>query len=196
MLRGFRCVRVATHIEQLAIDSTQKGVARGMAAAVAFAIGVFGIAYVLQWPNFSTQTSVALRLKLAALAGLAPAAVLFLCIARLAKHRFSTPQDIHGSALTDGTERAKLLQALLQNTLEQTVLAVPVYLAAALVFPARFLPLVAAAAALFVVGRTLFFRGYASGAPSRAAGFGLTFYPTVALLISVVVVAVLQGGAP
>ena len=175
------------------IDSTQGGVARGMAWAVALAIGLFACAYLFQWPSFAGQTSLALRLKLAALAGLAPAAVLFLCIARLAKHRFATPQDIHGSALTEGTERAKLLQAFLQNTLEQTVFAVPVYLAAALLFPARFLPLVAAAAALFVVGRLLFFRGYASGAPSRAAGFGLTFYPSVALLISVVAVAVLQG---
>ena len=119
----------------MTIDSTQKGVARGMATAVAFAIGVFAIAYVLQWPSFS-QVSVDSRLKLAALAALAPAAVLFVCIARLAKHRFTTPQDIHGSALTEGTDRAKLLQALLQNTLEQTVLAVPVYLAAATVFPA------------------------------------------------------------
>jgi len=177
----------------MAIDSTQKAVARGMASAVGFAIGVFAIAYVLQWPNFSNQTSAVLRLKLAAWASLAPAAVLLLCIGRLAKHRFFTPQDIHGSALAEGTERARLLQALLQNTLEQTVLAIPVYLAAALVFPSRLLPLVAAAAALFVVGRIQFFRGYAGGAASRAAGFGLTFYPTVALLISVVAVAVLQG---
>ena len=91
-----------------------------MAWAIALALGVFAIAYVLQWPSFSSQASLSLRLKLAALAGLAPAAVLLLCIARLAKHRFTTPQDIHGSALTEGTERAKLLQALLQNTLEQT----------------------------------------------------------------------------
>ena len=166
-----------------------------MAAAVVFAVGVFAVAYFLQWPNFPSQTPVVLRLKLAAWAALAPAAVLFVCIARLAKHRFTTPQDIHGSALTEGTERARLLQALLQNTLEQAVLAIPVYLATALVFPPRLLPLVAAAAALFVVGRIAFFRGYAAGAPSRAAGFGLTFYPSVALLISVVAVAVLQGDA-
>ena len=166
-----------------------------MAFAVALAIGVFAVFYVLQWPHFTSQTSLALRLKLAALAGLAPAAILLVCIARLAKHRFATPDDIHGSALTEGTERAKLLQALLQNTLEQTVLAIPVYFAASLVFRDRFLPLVAAAATLFVIGRIQFFRGYSSGAPSRAAGFGLTFYPSVALLISVVTVAVLQGEA-
>jgi hypothetical protein len=166
-----------------------------MALAVVIAIGVFAVFYVLQWPYFASQTSLVLRLKLAGLAGLAPAAILFVCIARLAKHRFATPKDINGSALTEGTERAKLLQALLQNSLEQTVLAIPVYLAASLVFRERFLPLVAAAATLFVIGRILFFRGYSSGAPSRAAGFGLTFYPSVALLISVVAVAVLQGDA-
>ena len=166
-----------------------------MTLAVLVAIVAFAVAYIFQWPNFPSQTSVALRLKLAVLAALAPAAALLLCIARLARHRFFTPQDIHGSALTEGTERARLLQSLLQNTLEQTVLAIPVYLAAALLFPARFLPLVVAAAALFLVGRIQFFRGYAGGAPSRAAGFGLTFYPSVALLISVVAVALLQGDA-
>jgi MAPEG family len=179
----------------MSIDSTQRGVARGMVLAIALAIGVFAVFYVLQWPHFTSEASLVPRLKLAALAGLAPAAILLLCIARLAKHRFATPDDMHGSALTEGTERAKLLQALLQNTLEQTVLAIPVYLAASLVLRERFLPLVAAAATLFVIGRIQFFRGYAKGAPSRAAGFGLTFYPSVALLLSVVAVALLQGDA-
>jgi hypothetical protein len=179
----------------MTIDRTQRGVARGMALAVAVAIGVFSIAYLLQWPNISGQASVIFRLKLGALAALGPAAVLLVCIGRLAKHRFSNPQDIHGSALTEGTGRAKLLQALLQNTLEQAVLAMPVYLSAALIFPTRLLPLVAAAAALFVVGRIQFFRGYADGAASRATGFGLTFYPSVALLISTAAVAMLQGDA-
>jgi hypothetical protein len=31
------------------------------------------------------------------------------------------------------------------------------------------------------VGRLLFYTGYAGGAPSRAFGFGFTFYPTVLL---------------
>jgi len=175
------------------IDNIQSGVARGMAAAIVIAICMFVIAYFLEWPYFPSQTTTAMRLKLAALAALAPASVLFFCIARLAKHRFSTPQDIQGSALTEGTERAKLLQALLQNTLEQSALATPVYFAAALIFPARFLSLVAVAAALFVVGRVLFFRGYAGGAANRAIGFGLTFYPSVALLVSVIAVGVLRG---
>src|SRR5438128_2262774 len=113
-----------------------------MALAVALSIGMFAAFYVLQWPQFTSQPPIAQRLKLAALAGLAPAAILFISIARLAKHRFTTPQDIDGGGLTEGTERAKLLQALLQNTLEQTVLAIPVYMAASLVLRERLLPLV------------------------------------------------------
>jgi MAPEG family len=163
-----------------------------MALAVGIAILAFGVAYILQWPNVSKFADTSSRMKLASLAALAPTAMLFLCIARLAKHRFSTPQDIQGSALTVGTERALLLQSLLQNTLEQTALALPIYCAASLFFPVSLLPLVVAAAVLFAVGRLLFFVGFASGAPSRAAGFGLTFYPSVALLFAVIAVAALR----
>jgi MAPEG family protein len=86
---------------------------------------------------------------------------LLICIARLAKHRFFTPEDINGSALTAGTERARFLQALVQNTLEQSCLAVPVYIATSIVAPDFLLPLVPAAALMFLVGRLAFFAGYA-----------------------------------
>ena len=118
---------------------------------------------------------------------LLPAATLLVCIARLAAHRFFTPEDIHGSGLTGGTERAKLLQSLLQNTLEQCCLAIPVYLATAILAPASLLPVVPTAAVMFLVGRGLFFAGYAQGAPSRAYGFALTFYPTLLLLVLLLV---------
>ena len=36
---------------------------------------------------------------------------------------------------------------------------------------------------LFVIGRVLFWRGYAHGAPARALGFALTFYPSVVMLV-------------
>jgi cytochrome bd-type quinol oxidase subunit 2 len=177
------------------LDSTQTGVARGMGIATLAMMAVFGLAYLLQWPNVSAHADAASRMELAALAGVAPAVMLFICIARLAKHRFNTPQDIQGGALTAGSERAKLLQSLLQNTLEQAVLALPIYFAASILFPSVLLPWVMAAALLFVVGRLLFFRGYADGAVSRAVGFGLTFYPTVVLLIAVLVLAVWRSAA-
>jgi hypothetical protein len=36
---------------------------------------------------------------------------------------------------------------------------------------------------LFSAGRLLFWMGYQHGAPRRALGFGLTFYPTIAALL-------------
>ncbi len=108
------------------------------------------------------------------------------CIGRLAKHRFFTPEDIDGSALTQGTATARLLQALLQNTLEQLVLAVVVYLSAALLLPAHLLALILTAALMFTAGRLLFFRGYAGGAAHRAYGFALTFYSTIGLMLATV----------
>ena len=49
--------------------------------------------------------------------------------------------------------------------------------------PPAQLAVIPAAAVLFALGRLLFWRGYAGGAPSRALGFGLTFYPTALMLI-------------
>ena len=107
-------------------------------------------------------------------------------IALVANHRFFTPEDIDGGGLSAGTARVRLLQSMLQNTLEQTVLATAVHLIWASVMPADWQAAIPAAALLFAVGRVLFWRGYARGAPSRALGFGLTFYPSVAMLALIV----------
>jgi len=61
------------------------------------------------------------------------------------------------------------------------------------VAPAPFLPVVPAAAVMFLVGRVSFFAGYAKGAPSRAYGFALTFYPTVVLLVFLLVLGALRA---
>ena len=179
----------------MAFNKTQIGVAGGMAVAVGIVAAAFALAYLAPWPNSAIHATLGLRLELAALAALAPIISLLFCIARLAKHRFATPQDIQASALAPGTERARLLQAMLQNTLEQTVLAVPLYFAASLLFPPKLLAIVACGATLFIVGRILFFRGYANGAAARAVGFGLTFYPSVALLFLVIAHALLPRAA-
>jgi uncharacterized membrane protein YecN with MAPEG domain len=167
------------------MDSTQRGVAIGMAAAVATTIAglIVGAMFI---PIHLAQYATESRMSLAAMAVLAPALSLLICIARLAKHRFFTPADINGSGLTSGTDRAKLLQALLQNTLEQSALAVPVYIAFAMAVPEAYLGAIVTAPAMFLVGRICFFVGYASGAPSRAFGFALTFYPTAILTISAI----------
>lgn len=104
-------------------------------------------------------------------------------IAVLARHRFFTPADIDGGGLSDGTPAAKVLQSVLQNTLEQVVLALSVHLIWAATMPWRWQAAIPAAAILFFVGRALFWRGYSRGAPDRALGFALTFYPSVAMLV-------------
>jgi hypothetical protein len=166
-----------------------------MASAVLTAIAVFTLAVTLVSRAWNVGADLTSRIVLASWAVLSPTATLFVCIVRLAAHRFFTPEDIHGSALTHGTERAKMLQSLLQNTLEQCGLAFPVYVATAIIAPPSFLPVVPAAAVMFLVGRVSFFAGYAKGAPSRAYGFALTFYPTVLLLILLLVLGVLRATA-
>jgi hypothetical protein len=175
------------------LDDTQRRVAIGMAVAMATALTAFVIAAMAAPRAWTVERDVAQRLTLVACSLLGPALVLFVCIARLAKHRFFTPADIDGSALTVGTERARLLQALLQNTLEQVCLAVPAYFAAGVLAPAGLLSLVPTAAVLFVIGRMAFFAGYARGAPARAFGFALTFYPTALMLIATVAIAVAKA---
>jgi len=113
--------------------------------------------------------------------------LLVICLAAniglLARHRFFTPEDIDGGGLTAGTPRAQVLQSTLQNTLEQTVLGLAVHIIWAVAMPQSWQAAVPTAAILFFVGRILFWRGYARGAPARALGFALTFYPSVAMLL-------------
>lgn len=175
------------------MDRAQRGVAVGMASALLTSAAILIIAVIFGGPSLASGASLELRAWLLAVSILAPAISLLICIARLAKHRFFTPQDINGSALTEGTPRAKLLQALLQNTLEQLALAFPVYLSCSFIYPSRFLGAIPATAAMFLVGRLLFFAGYSNGAPSRAFGFALTFYPTVLLACAAVFFLITRG---
>ncbi len=160
---------------------SQRGVAVGMAAgfcisaaclAAAAGSGMLG--------GFRPERG--LRLSWFALSALAPALTLAVAIGRLAAYRFRSARDIDGSALAEGTDKARLLQSLLQNTLEQLALALPVYAAWSACAPVRWLMAMPVAAALFVLGRTGFFCGYRRGAAARSLGFALTFYPTLMLL--------------
>ena len=156
------------------LDQKQRGVAFGMAAGLVISLVVI---------FFGSQLFIHLKtLERVIVSLLLPATALFVAVARLAKHRFFTPADIDGSALTVGTERAKLLQAVLQNTLEQLALAVPVYSAALFNTSNSVHAAVPACACTFFLGRILFFATYKKGAGARAFGFALTFYPTVLLL--------------
>jgi hypothetical protein len=181
----------------MTLTTEQRGVMGGMLAAVA-STAVTLIGACLAWPMTGSEEGLAGRLTLFAIAALAPSLTLVASVARMANHRFFTAQDIGGSASPHQTDRAKLLQALLQNTLEQAVLALAAYLGWCSLAPASCLAAAPAAAALFFVGRMLFFVRYESGATARAFGFAVTFYPTVALALgnAYFAVASVLTGAP
>lgn len=157
---------------------TQIGVAAGMAGGLAVTVAAFA------WPALPTvpadgNARLAIWLACAAFAAL----WLLVSVGRLAGHRFFSPADIDGGGLSEGSPKAKLLQSLIQNTLEQALLAIVAYGAWLWLAdePRRGLAIVCAI--LFGIGRLLFFAGYAFGAPWRALGFTLTFYPTVGLYL-------------
>lgn len=171
------------------LSPNQRGVIKGIAIGLALAVSVLAlVAYALP----TLGASLAERASLLALCLIPPVVTLAISIARLAKHRFFTPADIDGSALTEGSDRARLLQSLLQNTLEQVALAVPVYVAWAMLAPAGMLGALVAASGLFLLARLLFYKRYRSGAAARSLGFALTFYPTVLLLIGLIPLSLLR----
>ena len=173
----------------MAFDSKQRGVLLNMLAALALTLLVL-IGAIAWQPEFLLPEGVlpnhlafALRWDAAVLV------CLVIAIGNLARHRFFTPADIDGSGLTSGTDRARMFQAILQNTLEQSVLAVLAHLVWAASVPGAWLGAIPAAVILFVVGRIAFAAGYSGGAPARAFGFALTFYPT--MFLTVVAIAML-----
>ncbi len=171
----------------MGLSSKQIGVLRGMAlGATLSVIGVIGIG--LWQPDALVPADEAgSRLAFALKWDLLLLIVLAVHIGILARHRFFTPVDIDGGGLTSGTTKAQIYQSVLQNTLEQVVLAIGVHLVWAVSLPIGWLASVPAAVVLFVVGRILFMAGYERGAPARALGFAMTFYPSVLMLIIIIV---------
>jgi len=167
------------------LSSKQTGVLKGMMAGLAIAIASLGLAIAggAKWPAASAELSVARTIRWDVIV----IACLAINIAMLARHRFFSSDDIDGGGLAKGTATALILQSTLQNTLEQAVLAIPVHVAWAVVMPTTWHLAIPAAAILFVIGRVLFWRGYARGAPARALGFSLTFYPSLLMLLAIAV---------
>jgi len=153
----------------------------GVAAGMALGLGITVLALAWPYPP-AAPGDLATRLAVWAACDLLAGVWLVIAVSRLARHRFFAPDDID-AALAPGSAGARVLQSLIQNTLEQLVLAVIAY-GAWLLIPRPTLPAAAvwAAAGCFSLGRVLFFAGYGRGAAFRALGFALTLYPTVGLM--------------
>ena len=174
----------------MALTVKQRGVLKGISIGAAITVAAIAGAILAGPVVLSPEATVGERLSFALWADVFIALWLGISIALLARHRFFTPEDIDGGGLTRGSETASILQATLQNTLEQTVLAVLAHVTWATLMPVSWLSAIPAAVVLFLVGRVLFLLGYRGGAPSRALGFALTYYPSVLMLAIVVVAAV------
>lgn len=100
----------------------------------------------------------------------------------MARLRFFSERDIGGAAGGVGSERVVRAITMLQNTLEQAVLAIAAHVILAATFD-RIELSVRVLVGLFVAGRVLFVTGYRRGAAARSFGFALTFYPSVLALL-------------
>lgn len=167
----------------LTLADKQAGVLRGM--GMGLIISILMILYGILCNPWSFSASQATDSKLVVLGWslLIPCLLLIGSIARIDKHRFFSSVDIDSSAATPSSLKLASLQAILQNTLEQTVLAMVVYLLWILMTPSAWLSALPLSACCFLAGRILFVRGYHKGAVSRALGFALTFYPLVVMFV-------------
>ena len=165
------------------LTKKQQGVLRGMITGLVAAVLALGLAIVFPPAALLPQQGFPAALAHALKWDVLIVVCLATNIALLARHRFFTPEDIDGGGLSKGTPQAQVLQSTLQNTLEQAVLGLAVHVTWAAAMPRSWQAAVPAAAMLFFAGRILFWRGYARGAPARALGFALTFYPAVVMFL-------------
>ena len=170
------------------LTDKQRGVIRGAIPAALGIVAALGCGAFLMPYRALPADDPGARLAWALPWTLLPALTLMIAIMRVANYRFASPQDIDGSGLSSGTPAIKILRAVLQNTLEQALLAIVAYSIWSVTMPLRWLGVIPAAAMLFVIGRILFTVGYARGAVGRATGFGLTAYPTFGMLSTLAVV--------
>lgn len=111
-------------------------------------------------------------------------------VAAIARYRFFNEQNIQGAGFGRDDDTVRRMQAVLQNTLEQVVLATFAHGAWLFAAPAGWRSVAYVYVVYFCVGRGLFFANYQKGAGARALGFALTFYPSVAMLLGALVFAV------
>jgi len=160
------------------LSRKQVGVALGMLSGFGFSALVLGLGVYAHPLSSSFVPDFAARLRFTLCADLFVFLWLLAAIANIARARFFSPADIDGSGLTRASADMASRVAILQNTLEQVVLAFGAHLGLAAATPHALIwivPLVV----LFGIGRAAFWIGYRYGAAGRAFGFATTFYPTV-----------------
>ena len=101
----------------------QRGVLHGMLTGTAISIGLIIFRVLLNPFNFQSNLTLLEKNSVLFKSLTLLALCLAISIGRLAKHRFFSADELDGRGLRTDSDRAIILQSLLQNTLEQSVLA-------------------------------------------------------------------------
>ncbi|GIK48820.1 MAG: hypothetical protein BroJett013_15170 [Alphaproteobacteria bacterium] len=164
------------------LSSDQWGIVRGSALALVLAGVILASAYFWMPPHFfgvNEDMTFGERMTFVLKADL----LLFLwlagCVRAVSSGRFSSPADIQGSAFNAPSPAIAVRAAVLQNSLEQTVLFFAATLILAALMRGFELVLTPFLVGLFLLGRVTFAIGYAKGASGRAFGMALTAAPII-----------------
>jgi hypothetical protein len=158
-------------------SSDQMGIVRASTAALVLAAAVLAAGYSWVPPgslglkpamDFGERVAFALKADILVFLWLAG------CVGAVSRGRFHSPADIRGSAFGRPSQAIAVRAAVLQNSLEQTVLAFGGHLTLAALLRGSELVLIPLLVTLFLVGRIAFAFGYAKGASGRAFGMALT----------------------
>ncbi|HQR88232.1 MAG TPA: MAPEG family protein [Caulobacter sp.] len=169
------------------LSPDQMGIVRGSALALAIAGATLAAAWA--WlpaqsmgvaPGFDAGERLVYALKTA----LPVFLWLAIAIRGVSGRRFTSPADIRGSAFAPPSPELKVPVAILQNSLEQTVLFMGAHLILAAVLRDGELVLLPTMVLLYMAGRVCFAVGYARGASGRAFGMALTAGPTIFGLVT------------
>lgn len=152
----------------------QKTVVFGALGGVSWALALFYIGgWVVTLPVFALMPTIMTAFLLP---GLALAAI----IARISQRRFFHEDYIDGQQMQGGAE---IDQRVLRNTVEQLVLAMAIWPAAAVMLGARGPGVIIVLGVGFTLARMAFWAGYHRAPTFRAFGFAATFYPTVLVAV-------------
>lgn len=158
-------------------SSDQLGIIRASALALGVAAAILAVGYVWLppgWVGLSPAMDIGERVAFTLKADLLMFIWLAGCVGAVSRGRFYSPADIRGSAFGPPSEAIAVRTAVLQNSLEQTVLAFGGHLILAALLRGHELQLIPLLVILFLAGRVTFALGYAKSASGRAFGMALT----------------------
>lgn len=164
----------------MTFDREQRSIVLQSALAVLLSVAVLGGGYRWLQPELvgvADSMTLADRLAFALKWDLLIFIWLAGSVGAVSQKRFWTPADRHGSAYSEPSPALALRRANLQNTLEQTVLALGAHLILATVLRDVELVLIPLMVLLFLIGRAAFAIGYTKRPIARGFGMALTGAP-------------------